>query len=199
MSDTPTDTATPPSDQGNSGDNGANPPAPSQDGTTPQPVNTPPESIPYDRFKAVNDSNKALEEKVAAMEAAEKQRKEELAKEQGKYEELYNDSKPKLDEYDTMKTTFDNMLQTTIDSIPEDKRGLIPADYPAHKQLEWINANRSILTSTQSGNTPVNPPSGDGKAGDKPTFTAAQINDPAFFRENMAEIKVALNEGRIVD
>lgn len=65
-----------------------------------------PENIPYDRFKEVNDANKALKERIAEYEkkeaeAAAKQKKEEeeKAKKNGEYEKLLESKDKELSDF----------------------------------------------------------------------------------------------------
>ena len=65
----------------------------------------PPDPVPYDRFKEVNDENRTMAARLKVMEEEEDERKAEDAKEQGKFEELYEEEKGKREasEQDLLK------------------------------------------------------------------------------------------------
>ena len=54
-------------------------------------------SIPYDKFKKVNDEKKALAEKVAAFEKLQKEANDKKLAEEGKYKELLEAKGKELD------------------------------------------------------------------------------------------------------
>lgn len=156
-----------------------------------------PETIPYARFKDLNDANKVLQDQVKAMQDAQNAAAEAAAKEKGEFEKLYNDNLPKIKEYDELKGTLQTILQTTVESIPEDKRKLIPTEYSPQKQLDWINANRDMLiTQPANKNAPVQPANAkDGKVYHK----VSDVANLEYYEKNRADIQKAQSEGRIID
>ena len=91
-----------------------------------QAVDKTPDTIPYSRFKEVNDSFKEVQTELEKMkEAQEKQRKAELEK-QGEYKTLLEEQNQKLEELSTYKTKWETYEQdrrkALIDKIPADKR-----------------------------------------------------------------------------
>lgn len=156
-----------------------------------------PETIPYERFSEVNAANKKLEAELKTFKANQQKAEEEAARQKGEFEKLYNENLPKIQGYEELSKTLADLLETQKQSIPEDKRGLIPSDYPPHKQLDWINANRAILVpSNSTKNPPVQPTNGtEGKVLHK----ASDIQNFDYYQKNAEDIKRALSEGRIVD
>ena len=156
-----------------------------------------PEAIPYDRFKAVNDANKQLEQQLAEFKANQQKAEEEAAKQKGEFEKLYNDNLPKIQGFEDLSKTLAGLLESQKESIPEDKRGLIPSDYPPHKQLDWINANRELLVpSNSSKNLPVQP---NGQTEGKTLHKASDIANVEYYTKHSADIQLAEQEGRIID
>lgn len=118
--------------------------------------------------KANPDVAKALleAEQIKADKAkadAEKEEAERKAKaDQGKWQELAEEETKKRKEaeaqsakdkdiLDKYKGTVNGILEETLKSIPEDKRGLIPSDYSPRKKLEYINSNAKTLGITIGG------------------------------------------------
>lgn len=172
---------------------------PSQNGNDNAPSNIP-ETVPYSRLQEKVQEVNELKARLDALEAEKKANSEKAAKEKGEFEKLYNDNLPKIEGYDTLNKTLENMLASEIEQIPEDKRGIIPTDYPPHKQLEWLAKNKSLFTNTApaSKNTPVTPKeSSEGVTLHK----AADIRNIEYYSKHEADIKKAISEGgqRIVE
>lgn len=132
-------------------------PAPQNDGA--QGGNTPPEAIPYDRFKQVNDEKKKLADKVAAYEAAEEARKQKEAVDNGEFQKVIDALKPKAERTDALEATLKGYLEAEITTIPEQFRGLIPGG-DVTTQLAWIKQakaqglfNRTPAPNTDAGAT----------------------------------------------
>jgi hypothetical protein len=178
-------TTTPPT-AGGEGEKGSEAPAHSQV----------PETIPYSRFTEVNNDNKALQAKLKEIQDAQTAAAEAAAKEKGEFEKLYNENLPKIKGYDELNQTLDSMLKTTIDGIPEEKRKLIPTEYPPHKQLAWINANRDILVGEVNKNAPITP---SGASGGKRMHKLSDIRNAKYYAEHQADILLAGKENRIVN
>lgn len=85
--------------------------------------------------------------------------------EQGKYKELYEQTKNELDALKTVQdraTALETKIQATNDNrikrIPDAMRSVIPADYTPDKLSEWLDANEHLLTKVPA-------PNGNGGAG----------------------------------
>lgn len=155
-----------------------------------------PDTIPYSRFKEVNDDNTALKDKLKAFQDAQAAAAEAAAKEKGEFEKLYNENLPKIKGYDELNETLDSMLKTTIESIPEEKRKLIPTEYAPHKQLAWINANREILIADANKNAPLTP---SAASGGKRMHKLSDLSNAQYYEANLADITLAMKEGRIIN
>lgn len=129
--------------------------------SAPEPQSTPPaeaqkteNAIPYERFKQVNDRAKELADRLDQIERERQQERENELKRQNKYEELYEETRGKLEVYEQMqletelyKSAFNETLQGRIAQIPEDKRSLIPEGLDPINLSQWLNKNWSLLAA----------------------------------------------------
>jgi multidrug efflux pump subunit AcrA (membrane-fusion protein) len=114
--------------------------------------------IPKSRMDAVLEKNKELIERLEALEnqskeaetERQKQQQKELA-EQNRYKELYEQTLQQLeglqsaqDEAKRYRDSFENTLKARIESIPEDKRDLIPDLDPIAK-MAWLDKAMPVL------------------------------------------------------
>lgn len=76
-------------------------------------------------------------EKLRTLEKESEEAKEASLKEQNKYKELYEAAQPKVKRLEELEPVVQGLLDTKIESIPEDKRHLIPTGTPEAK-LRWI-------------------------------------------------------------
>lgn len=156
-----------------------------------------PESIPYDRFQKVNEAKVKLETELTQYKAKAKAEAEELAKKNGEYEKLYNDNLSKITGYDELNTTLESILTSQLENIPEDKQRLIPKSFTAKQKLDYITENREVLFTAK---TTVNHPVKQGEKQDGKIYhKASDISNPKYYLQHSADIKKAVNEGRIVD
>ena len=131
---------------------------------------TEPTTIPYDRFKAVNDKAKELEARLAELDALEAKRKAEaekaendrLAKQQ-EWQTLAEkkateaaEKQAQLDAMAEYKAKWEGVLNATternkvrIEAIEEDKRSLVPEYDDPMKLAEWLDINEKQLTTEQ--------------------------------------------------
>lgn len=166
--------------------------------TTDHSNNTPPETIPYSRFSETVNANKKLSDEIAQMKADAKAAAEAEAEKKGEYEKLYKDNLNKINEYDTLNDTFKSMLDARLERIPEEKRSLIPSDYPPHKQLEWIELNNNLFGESESPNknNPTKPSEDDNS---KVYHKIEDIQKPEYYDKHAEDIKKALLEDRVVE
>jgi len=108
--------------------------------------------------KLLDDQRKAKEAEEKRIEKAKKD-KDKKDEEDGKWEQL---AKSRLDEIDQgkkeldqkkgvlekYKTSIGSVLKSVTETIPEEKRGLVPADFSERQKLEYIIANAKILGAT---------------------------------------------------
>lgn len=113
--------------------------------------------IPKQRFDEVNGKYKELLEKVTAFEQAEQQRQAEAEqlelerkKEQGKFEELYQNSQKELEAFkkyesrtQELESVITGMVESKLKSIPEDMHDLIPSNLSAEQTLSWLDKAES--------------------------------------------------------
>jgi hypothetical protein len=124
--------------------------------------------IPQSRFsevtKELREAKALLKQMQDASEAAELARKQqtetELA-EQNQYKQLYEAAKSELaslksvqDEAKRYRESFQATLQSRIDSIPEDKRHLVPEYDDPIKTMAWLDKALPELTTPQKPNAP---------------------------------------------
>ncbi|WP_045514025.1 hypothetical protein [Bacillus amyloliquefaciens] len=113
--------------------------------------------IPKTRFDEINSKYKEMAEKVAEFEKAqaearaEAERKElEAKKEQGKFEELYQNTQKELETYKSYETRakeleslITGMVESKLKSVPEEMHDLVPANLTAEQTLDWLNKAES--------------------------------------------------------
>jgi seryl-tRNA synthetase len=124
--------------------------------------------IPQSRFNKVNEERKALAERLEALEKAQaerdestrKQRETELA-EQNQYKQLYESAKAEVESLKALQSevkryreSFENTLQSRIQSIPEEKRALIPDYGDPIKTMAWLDKALPELTTPPKPNAP---------------------------------------------
>lgn len=124
--------------------------------------------IPKSRFNEVNEENKTLRERLAALEnqsqqadaERQKQQQKEMA-EQNRFKELYEQTLQQLeslksvqDEAKRYRDSFENTLQARIQLIPEEKRALIPEYDDPIKTMAWLDKALPELTTPPKPNAP---------------------------------------------
>lgn len=105
--------------------------------------------IPKSRFDEVNqkfrETQKQLEQLLAEKAAAEKAE----AEKRGEFEKLYQETAKQAETLKSKAETFEvrvqqlegvinQLLEQRLESIPEEMRDLIPADYSVEQKLAWI-------------------------------------------------------------
>ena len=109
------------------------------------------------KIKELNNENakhrtaaKAAEKAAAEAEAAR------LA-EQGKYKELWEQSRAQLDEYEPMKARLQELTERTqqanearIKAIPDNMKGLVPEYDDPFKLSAWLDANSAVFQKPQA-------------------------------------------------
>jgi len=132
-----------------------------------------PDTIPYQRFKEVNDRNKQLAERLEALERerdaqtqeAERERQRQM-KDQEKYKELASELEQKVADLEPRLAETQARLQRLegiLDAHATAQMKLVPEVYhsvinklPVEERLEWFTANRELLepTTTTEGSGP---------------------------------------------
>lgn len=136
---------------------------------------TPPEqSVPYARFKEINDAKTALETRIA-----------ELTTKAGDTDKLQA-------QIADLNTSLVRQRVALAKGIPAEL-----ADRLTGKDEAEMTADADKLL--QFIGKPKAPKiNGDTKNDEKPTYTMAQLNDSAFYQKNEADILQAFTDGRIV-
>lgn len=102
------------------------------------------QTVPYDRFKTINEEKKALEQQLADITKKQKEADETALKDQNKYKELYEQKEKELNE--TKKETMrlkvaarKGLPAELIDRLKGETEGELEAD--ADKLLEFVTVD----------------------------------------------------------
>lgn len=121
-----------------------------------------PEMIPKGKADQWYKDKKEAERRAEEAERKLSELEEDEKRKKGEFEELANkyksESETKEEELKRIKEerekddeVFKTMLQSELDSIPEDRQGLIPEDYSVRQKLSYIAANRDALAAVGGG------------------------------------------------
>lgn len=117
------------------------------------------QSIPYDRFKQVNDAKKVAEDKLKQYEDAERKRTEAEALKKGDFEKIISDLKPKAERATALEEALKGYLEAELNDVPASMRDLIPQG-DVTTQIAWIKQakakglfNRIPAPNTDAGVT----------------------------------------------
>lgn len=94
-------------------------------------------SIPYSRFKEVNDAKKTAEDKLRQYEEAERKRAEEEALKRGEFETVINDLRPQAERATHLEEALRGYLEAELADVPQHMRDLVPQG-DITSQLAWI-------------------------------------------------------------
>lgn len=156
----------------------ANNQQPAAGGEQPAGNNQPPANVPYDRFAEVNKRANELAARLEAIEAQRTAEADKVLAEQNKWKELAEKREAELASERTARLRLDVAL----------KAGL-PAEFAGRlmgSTEEELLADAKTLLPLVKPNTPGNPPAAPRTP--PVAFTAEQLSDPKFVRENMAAI-----------
>ena len=125
--------------------------------------------IPKSRFDEVNARLKLAEDRAAAAEKAAKDAQDAALKEKNDYKTLYESTKaekdalaPKAAQVDDMEKTLGGLLAAQVAEMPEDRRGLVPAELTTQQKLNWIAQNRAVLMAPKPFDIGAGKQGGDG-------------------------------------
>jgi len=103
----------------------------------------------------LRQSNNGLDERLKAIEDAQKQRLEK----QGDFEELARQRaaeieslKPTAERAKALEQVIRESNEARVKRVPEAMRSVVPADYPPEKLQAWLNANEALLTKAPAPN-----------------------------------------------
>jgi type IV secretory pathway VirB10-like protein len=110
--------------------------------------------IPKSRLDEVLALNKTFADRLAALEQERKDEVEKRLAEQNQWKELaekrgaeLTEAQGKAAKVAEYEKTLESLLEKQVGEIPEEKRALIPTYGTTQQRLEWIAANRAILTA----------------------------------------------------
>jgi hypothetical protein len=166
----------------------ADPPAPAPTPDPQAPDSGPPSSVPYDRFKEVNDKRKQLEAQLADFEKAAKEAKEKELAEQKKFQELAEQYKNELESERLNRLRLE---VATRHNLPLDLATRLQG-----KDADELAADAAKLAELVKPAAPGVPPA-PGRSGPTAGFTREQLSDPAFIRENAEKIMDAARRGEL--
>ncbi|MEN2464915.1 hypothetical protein [Ornithinibacillus sp. JPR2-1] len=154
-------------DPGDPQDPPADPPAdpPKQDPSVdPKPDDI---MIPKSRFDEVNNNYKSVKEQLDQLLEEKKEEERKEKEQQGEYQSLYEQANEQLQTYkqdfestktraETLEGIITNMLNTKLESIPEEFHDLIPDNLSPEQKLDWITkAETKGLFGTKKSDDPV--------------------------------------------
>lgn len=128
-------------------------------------------TVPYERFKEVNDNYKSMKSQLDKFLKEKESADEESKKKQGEYEQLYTELKGKYDpiqeQFKQYQETFQEILKTKMESVPENMRTLVPQGNEL-EQLKWIETAMAAglfktNTTQPFGTQGANPPADNNK------------------------------------
>ncbi|EJL1640135.1 hypothetical protein NL868_001313 [Shigella flexneri] len=126
-------------------------------------------TIPYDRFKKVNDERNDFKNKYESLIQQQQEEENNRKEQQGEFESLYTELKGKYDpieqELTAYREAFKDILALKLEQVPADMRDLIPEGNQLF-QLQWIEKSlaKGLFGNTQQqksfGNNGSNPGNG---------------------------------------
>jgi len=108
--------------------------------------------VPISRLNEEITKRKAMEERLALLEQASKDAETKRLKETEDYRKLYEDAekelstvKPRAAIAEESEKTLRAVLESQVAELPENMRGLIPAELSTQQQLQWLSKNKAML------------------------------------------------------
>jgi len=161
--------------------------------------NKPPENIPYSRFSEEVSKRKALEDKLAKVEADKEAERLKSLADNSEYQKLYDEAKPHVERAKALEAVVAKSVDELMTKIPEDKRSLIPETLAPEAKLDYIHKNFEFLTGKTGKETIGHGTNPGTDTSSTKVFTAEELKDPKFYQANRDEILKAQREGRIKD
>lgn len=146
------------------------------------------QSVPYDRFKQVNDERKALEERLAKLEADAKARHEKELAEQNRWKELAEQRERELE---TERIERLRLQAAATAGLPADMAARLQGS-TLEELAKDAAALKEFMKPVTPGTPPVPPRNGAAAA-----ITPENLRDPKWVRENQAKIMEAARNGGI--
>jgi ElaB/YqjD/DUF883 family membrane-anchored ribosome-binding protein len=106
--------------------------------------------IPKTRFDEINSKYKDVQSQLDELLTAKQQQEKQAKEEQGKFQELYEDTNKQLDSYKSqheqsservkaLESVMNDMLTAKLEAIPEDYHDIIPDGLSAEQKLAWVD------------------------------------------------------------
>lgn len=106
--------------------------------------------IPKSRFDEVNNNYKTVKEQLDKILQQQEQDELDKQKQQGEFEKLYNQTTEELETYkndfettkekaERLEGVMNSMLNTKLESIPEEFHDLIPENLTSEQKLDWVS------------------------------------------------------------
>ncbi|MFB4472148.1 hypothetical protein ACDI16_04225 [Oceanobacillus caeni] len=141
-------------------------------------------TIPYSRFKEVNDNYKTVKTQLDKLLQKQQQDDEDAKKKQGEFESLYNDLKSKYDplegEINQYRETFKTILSNKLEEVPEEFRELIPQGTEI-EQLNWLENAQSKGLFKKNGVQSF------GNKGNNPNDSSTEVTKEEFDKMKYTE------------
>lgn len=130
--------------------------------------------IPKSRFDEVNNNYKTVKDQLDKILKQQEQEDLESKKKQGEFEKLYNETNEQLGTYknnyestksrvEVLEGIMNSMLNTKLESIPEEFHDLIPENLSPEQKLDWITkAETKGLFGSKKSDEPVGGPTNPG-------------------------------------
>jgi hypothetical protein len=126
------------------------------------------QTIPYARFKEVNDALAELKRKDAEREAKERAETEKRAKEQGQYKELVEakdrelgELKPQVESATARTKALEEVMEAQVKerakALPDELRAMMP-DGDVLAQFAWLGKAEAAAAKLQIARSPGTPP-----------------------------------------
>lgn len=121
------------------------------------------QTVPYARFKEVNDKLKAMEDDHAKRIKAQEAADEQSAKQQGEWQKLYEGHKAKVEELTPKAELADKLSALVLEQYaaeikewPEQVRNMAPADdADVLVKLDWMKRAKPLAVELMADKTPV--------------------------------------------
>ena len=124
------------------------------------------QTVPYARFKEINDKLKQLEQAQEDARAEREKQTKRALEEQNKFKELYEAEQARVADLEPFKAQYEAVLKRAeenntkrVEAIPENMRSLIPEYTDPMKLQAWLDANTEIFNAKPAA------PSLNGQAG----------------------------------
>lgn len=172
-----------PEQQPEGGDNPANPTKQDDVSKTPEEKEI---MIPKSRFDEINEQKKAAQDELNKIKQAQEQAKIDQQKEQGKFEDLYNQASEEVQKFkgnfeqantrvEQLEGVITSMLETKLESIPKEYHDLIPDNLSPEAKLDWISKADAKGLFVDKSKTPVGGLTNPTKQTDMENMTHSQL------------------------